>query len=490
MRIREKPLETWIIMRPDGSVDSAHCKCMAGLDECCSHVAAVLFTLESATKARSQASVTDAPAYWMFPTGPRLDTPYKRVKEMDLQSATKKRKMSESDCQPPENNVEEVNFLETIPSPTKHEEDNFLEELNKCLPTSAVLSLSDKFSENFVPKTQLECWPVDLGTLYQSANAGLEYDELMKKCELTDISVSQTEIAFLEQETRKQSASPFWYKYRIGRVTASNFYAVCHTKTDNPSMSLVKKLSNSDEYRKVFTNVATEWGKRKEETARKSYVAKMVAKHQNFKCSENGLILSEAYPRFGASPDGLVTCECCGNGCLEIKCPYTCKDSASIEIGWLEKHDGMTKLKRQHPYYYQIQMSLFVTDRQYCDLFVWCPNASHLERITKDNELWTEMSKKASDFHVKCVMPELLGHYFTQKQVLKPVPAASVVSQSSGLDNSTDSDNVKYCICAGTDDGRKMIMCESENCSKMWFHMACLKLKRVPKGKWLCKDCR
>ena len=75
MRIREKPLDTWVIMRPDGSVDSAHCTCMAGLDECCSHVAAVLFTLESATKARSEASVTDAPAYWMCPTGARLDVP-------------------------------------------------------------------------------------------------------------------------------------------------------------------------------------------------------------------------------------------------------------------------------------------------------------------------------------------------------------------------------------------------------------------------------
>ena len=427
MRIREKPLDTWVIMRPDGSVDSACCKCMAGLYECCSHVAALLFTLESATRARSKASVTDAPAYWMFPTGPKLDTPYKRIKDMYFQSATRKRKiaMTESDCQPPVNNVEEV--FDMIPSPTKHEENNFLDELAKCLPKSAVLSLSDKFSDSFIPKTELERWPRDLGTLYQSSNEGLGNDELLKKCEQTDISVSQMEIKFLEGQTRKQSDSRFWYKYRIGRVTASNFYAVCHTNIDNPSMSLVKKLSNSEEYRKVFTGVQTKWGKRKEDTARKSYVAKMVDKHQNFKCSENGLILNEVYPHFGASPDGLVNCECCGDGCLEIKCPYTCKDKTSIEIGWLEKHDGSAKLKKQHPYYYQIQMSLFVTDRQYYDLFVWCPNDSHLERITRDNELWAEMSEKASKFHAKCLMPELLGHYFTQKQVLKPITAASNV---------------------------------------------------------------
>ena len=49
MRIRDKPLDTWVIMRPDGSLDLAHGMCMAGLDESCSHVAAVIFILESAT---------------------------------------------------------------------------------------------------------------------------------------------------------------------------------------------------------------------------------------------------------------------------------------------------------------------------------------------------------------------------------------------------------------------------------------------------------
>ena len=119
------------------------CKCMAGLDECCSHVAALLFTLESATRGRSEALVSDEPAYWMFPSGPRLDTSYTRFKDMEFQSATRKMSMTESDCQPPVNNVEEV--LDMIPSPTKHKENNFLDELAKCLPKSAVLSLSDKF---------------------------------------------------------------------------------------------------------------------------------------------------------------------------------------------------------------------------------------------------------------------------------------------------------------------------------------------------------
>ena len=144
---------------------------------------------------------------------------------------------------------------------------------------------------------------------------------------------------FLKVKKENKSDSPFWYKYRIGRVTASNFYAVCHTNPENPSMSLVKKLCNSEEYRKIFTSAATECGKRKEETARKDYVAKMSVNHQNCNCRESGLILSETYSQFGANSDGLTSCDCCGDGCLEIKCPYSCKDSVSIEVAWLENND-------------------------------------------------------------------------------------------------------------------------------------------------------
>ena len=34
------------------------------------------------------------------------------------------------------------------------------------------------------------------------------------------------------------------------------------------------------------------------------------------------LQVSPKYPHLGASPDGLLTCTCCGDGLLEMKCPY------------------------------------------------------------------------------------------------------------------------------------------------------------------------
>lgn len=46
---------------------------------------------------RKEVTVTEVPAYWMFPTSAQFDTPYKRISEMDLQSAVKKRKLSQSE---------------------------------------------------------------------------------------------------------------------------------------------------------------------------------------------------------------------------------------------------------------------------------------------------------------------------------------------------------------------------------------------------------
>ena len=68
-----------------------------------------------------------------------LDVPYKRIRDMDLQSAAKKSKSTLTDLvsQQPKNDPEK-NSLDIIPSLTKREEDQFLEELNRCLPSSAV----------------------------------------------------------------------------------------------------------------------------------------------------------------------------------------------------------------------------------------------------------------------------------------------------------------------------------------------------------------
>ena len=53
------------------------------------------------------------------------------------------------------------------------------------------------------------------------------------------------------------------------------------------------------------------------------YVEMMSTTHVEFEVEATGLHVNPKYPYLGASPDGLVMCACCGNGLLEVKCPYS-----------------------------------------------------------------------------------------------------------------------------------------------------------------------
>ncbi|KAL9963240.1 hypothetical protein ACROYT_G032420 [Oculina patagonica] len=46
-RMSEKPLTPWVVCKKSGKVLSAHCDCMAGLGESCSHVASLLWAIEA-----------------------------------------------------------------------------------------------------------------------------------------------------------------------------------------------------------------------------------------------------------------------------------------------------------------------------------------------------------------------------------------------------------------------------------------------------------
>ncbi|CAI6374568.1 unnamed protein product [Macrosiphum euphorbiae] len=83
-----------------------------------------------------------------------------------------------------------------------------------------------------------------------------------------------------------------------------------------------------------------------------------------------GLFTDNEYPYLAASPDGLID----DNTIVEIKCPYTARDINSakeaIENKLLQycivNKEGNIKLKKEHPYFYQIIGQLRITGRNIC----------------------------------------------------------------------------------------------------------------------------
>ena len=55
-----------------------------------------------------------------------------------------------------------------------------------------------------------------------------------------------------------------------------------------------------------------------------------------------------------ASPDCKGSCDSCGEGCIDIKCPYSMRSYAELDLPYIVNN----KLVKNHEYYYQAQMHL------------------------------------------------------------------------------------------------------------------------------------
>ncbi|KAA0202460.1 hypothetical protein HAZT_HAZT009240 [Hyalella azteca] len=83
-------------------------------------------------------------------------------------------------------------------------------------------------------------------------------------------------------------------------------------------------LSVTPEYSVVY-------GKQMENEALASYKASVKDDHFEFMMEKSGLVVNPEIPFMAASPDSIVTCDCCGRGVVEVKCLYTHRESTLEE---------------------------------------------------------------------------------------------------------------------------------------------------------------
>ena len=87
--MNDPPVSLWIITHKEGTVICAHSTgWMAGLGECCSHIASVLFYLETWTRIYGKLSCTQVKCTWLLPTYVKEVT-YDKVKNINFTSARK-----------------------------------------------------------------------------------------------------------------------------------------------------------------------------------------------------------------------------------------------------------------------------------------------------------------------------------------------------------------------------------------------------------------
>lgn len=211
------PLHPWVALRMNGTVEFGHCTCMAGLAETCSHVAALLFWLETAVRINADTSCTSQPNKWLSLSLPNAckQIPYVTLEE--LESISQRQHATDVSN----------NMWEKIKKQKPSTEDlqQFYVQLNGVENRKpAILSLITPYNSKFVQS--VEHLPPALQGKYSPSNTELSYTELISATDDICYTASESQIHHLEELTRGQANNKQWFKYRAGRITASQIYQV------------------------------------------------------------------------------------------------------------------------------------------------------------------------------------------------------------------------------------------------------------------------
>lgn len=95
------------------------------------------------------------------------------------------------------------------------------------------------------------------------------------------------------------------------------------------------------------------WGKKMEPLARQRFVDDEATRHTDFEVRLSGLVVNPQWPYLGASPDGVVSCPCCPQAVLKMKCPYKYRHTDLTTVKDKDFYlDRELKLKVDHAYYF------------------------------------------------------------------------------------------------------------------------------------------
>jgi hypothetical protein len=233
---------------------------------------------------------------------------------------------------------------------------------------------------------------------------------------IKSLEVSEEEARSIERKTVEQTDSPFWFSVRKYRITASMFGEVMRLKDSTRPDNLVLRIIQD----KHFTSVATEWGRKNESLAIRKYQEHCLSNsHTDLTVCPCGFFVSPKYPFLGATPDGAVYDPSSTHepyGFLEVKCPYSQRDKTPREACSSSDYfcchvvNGTVSLRKNHPYYSQVQGQMGIGMRPWCDFVIYTTKGISIERIKFDSRFWEiELLPKLKEFYRKCVAPEIVS---------------------------------------------------------------------------------
>lgn len=161
-------------------------------------------------------------------------------------------------------------------------------------------------------------------------------------------------------------------------------------------------------YPKLIKTAAMIYGKNNEDSAMKEYKQLV---NPNWEIVKVGVIICLQQPWLSCSPDAILVYgnEVWQKRLIEIKCPYICRhipvwdaDLSKSNVPYLKVDENGLHLSKTHSINIQVQLQMYVTNIQFCNLFVYSPKGSLLLTVQRDNQLLNNL------------IPHLEQFYFTQ----------------------------------------------------------------------------
>jgi putative phage-type endonuclease len=223
----------------------------------------------------------------------------------------------------------------------------------------------------------------------------------------------------MEHEQR----SPEWFAARRGRVTGSVVGAILecapYMTRDDAFRNLVRSMHEMPS--EFSGNVATEYGTFNEAGALVEYQMET-----GNKVDAAGFVTFGDW--LGASPDGYIG----DDGLIEIKCPF----------GKRKESPPVFKSIDEQPHYYaQIQVQLYVTERDWCDFYQWSPHGTKTERVYLCTEWIIETLPILHNFRLAAKQADPADYEGPKRPVIDTPEAVKLVAEfdelADAIDNAT-----------------------------------------------------
>ena len=216
-----------------------------------------------------------------------------------------------------------------------------------------------------------------------------------------------------------------WLAERRKRITGSTVGRLAKRRPSTKVANAVKQHL----YTAFRGCAATRWGHLQEPRAQQKYLQHSSRHSPGVQVNASGLVVSTSHPWLAASPDGLVVdpIEDNSEGVVEYKNPYNARNMTIPEA--VEKvkdfclsrqDDGTLSLKMAHAYYYQVQATMFCTQRKWCDFVVNTTKDLHIQRIRFNEQFWTQTIPKLKKFYFDALLPELACPRFHNGGIREP----------------------------------------------------------------------